>query len=41
MCYKWQYYAESHAVIYVVDSSDPDRIEESTNAFGEISEIFY
>ena len=30
----FQYYAESHAVIYVVDSSDRDRIEESKAAFG-------
>lgn len=29
-----QYYAETHAVIYVVDSSDRDRIEESKMAFG-------
>jgi len=28
-----KYYAESHAVIYVVDSSDPERLEESREAF--------
>lgn len=28
-----KYYAESHAIIYVVDSSDGDRIEESKQAF--------
>lgn len=36
--YKWtlylQYYAESHAIIYIVDSSDRDRIEESKETFG-------
>jgi len=30
-----QYYAESHAVIYIVDSSDKDRIDESKDAFGK------
>ena len=30
-----QYYAESHAVIYIVDSCDKDRIEESKDAFGK------
>ena len=29
-----QYYAESHAVIYIVDSVDKERIEESKDAFG-------
>lgn len=29
-----QYYAESHALIYVVDSADRDRIPESKSAFG-------
>lgn len=29
-----KYYAESHAVIYIVDSSDRDRILESKEAFG-------
>jgi hypothetical protein len=29
-----QYYAESHALIYIVDSSDRDRIPESKEAFG-------
>lgn len=29
-----QYYAESHALIYIVDSSDRDRIPDSKEAFG-------
>ena len=29
-----KYYAESHAVIYIVDSSDRDRIPESKETFG-------
>ena len=33
--FPFQYYAESHAVIYIVDSVDKDRIEESKEAFGE------
>ncbi|XP_025111055.1 ADP-ribosylation factor-related protein 1-like [Pomacea canaliculata] len=31
-----KYYAETHAVIYVVDSSDRDRIEESKMAFDKM-----
>lgn len=31
-----KYYAESHAVIYVVDSSDRERIEESKTAFDKM-----
>lgn len=31
-----KYYAESHAVIYIVDSSDRDRIPESKETFGKI-----
>jgi ADP-ribosylation factor related protein 1 len=31
-----KYYAESHAVIYIVDSSDQDRIEESKQAFDQM-----
>lgn len=31
-----KYYAESHAVIYVIDSSDPNRLEESRLAFDEM-----
>lgn len=30
----FQYFAESHAVIYIVDSSDTERIDESKDAFG-------
>ncbi len=30
----FQYYAESHAVIYMVDSSDSERMTESKQAFG-------
>lgn len=30
-----KYYAESHAVIYIVDSSDRNRIEDSKETFGE------
>ncbi|XP_022252483.1 ADP-ribosylation factor-related protein 1-like, partial [Limulus polyphemus] len=31
----FQYYAESHAVIYIIDSSDKERLEESKSAFGK------
>lgn len=31
-----KYYAESHAIIYVVDSSDTERIEESKQAFDQM-----
>lgn len=31
-----QYYAESHAVIYIVDSSDRDRIPDSKETFGKM-----
>ncbi|KAH3697984.1 ADP-ribosylation factor-related protein 1-like [Dreissena polymorpha] len=31
-----KYYAESHAVIYVVDSSDKERIDESKDAFDKM-----
>lgn len=30
----FQYYAESHAVIYIVDSNDRERIEDSKETFG-------
>lgn len=30
-----QYYAESHGVIYVIDSTDEERLSESKRAFGE------
>uniref|UniRef100_A0A8C2FES9 ADP-ribosylation factor related protein 1 n=1 Tax=Cyprinus carpio TaxID=7962 RepID=A0A8C2FES9_CYPCA len=30
-----KYYAESHGVIYVIDSTDEERLSESKNAFGE------
>jgi len=33
--YCLQYYAESHAVIYIVDSSDRDRIPDSKETFGK------
>ncbi|XP_023601290.1 ADP-ribosylation factor-related protein 1 isoform X2 [Myotis lucifugus] len=29
----WQYYAECHGVIYVIDSTDEDRLSESKQAF--------
>lgn len=32
-----QYYAECHGVIYVIDSTDEDRLSESKRAFGEYS----
>ena len=35
MIVSFQYYDESHGVIYVVDSSDKDRLEESRLAFGK------
>ncbi|KYM93936.1 ADP-ribosylation factor-related protein 1, partial [Cyphomyrmex costatus] len=31
-----QYYAESHAVIYIVDSSDRDRIPDSKETFDKV-----
>lgn len=31
----FQYYAESHGIIYVIDSTDEERLGESKNAFGE------
>lgn len=31
-----KYYAESHAIIYIVDSSDRDRIEESKETFDKV-----
>lgn len=30
-----QYYAECHGVIYVIDSTDEERLPESKQAFGE------
>lgn len=30
-----QYYAESHGVIYVIDSTDEERLSESKEAFGQ------
>ncbi len=35
MFYLFQYYAESHGIIYVIDSTDEERLGESKNAFGE------
>lgn len=35
-----QYYAESHGVIYVIDSTDEERLSESKRAFGEYL-VFY
>lgn len=32
-----QYYAECHGVIYVIDSTDEDRLSESKQAFGGYS----
>lgn len=37
----FQYYAESHAVIYIVDSSDRDRIPDSKETFGTTWSPFY
>lgn len=34
-----KYYQESHAVIYVIDSNDRDRMEESKAIFGMFDEI--
>lgn len=31
-----QYYAESHGVIYVIDSTDEERLSESKEAFGQL-----
>lgn len=33
----FQYYAECHGVIYVIDSTDEGRLSESKEAFGEFS----
>lgn len=30
-----KYYIESHGVIFIIDSSDPDRFDESKDAFGK------
>ena len=35
-----QYYLESHAVIFIVDSSDRERVEESRDAFGEFLSLW-
>lgn len=35
--FSFQYYAESHGVIYVIDSTDEERLSESKRAFGEYS----
>lgn len=32
----FQYYAECHAVIYVVDSADRERMGESKDVFGKL-----
>lgn len=32
-----KYYAECHGVIYVIDSTDEERLSESKEAFGECS----
>ena len=32
-----QYYAEAHGIIYIIDSSDRDRVDESRAAFGKPS----
>jgi ADP-ribosylation factor related protein 1 len=31
-----KYYAECHGVVYVIDSSDPDRLQETWRAFGTL-----
>lgn len=35
ICIPLQYYAESHGVIYVIDSTDEERLSQSKDAFGE------
>lgn len=35
--FQFQYYAECHAVIYIVDSSDRERVSESKETFGQFS----
>lgn len=35
--FSFQYYAESHGVIYVIDSTDEERLSESKRAFGKYS----
>ena len=36
-----QYYDECHGVIYVIDSSDQNRLEESHKVFGKLIKIYY
>jgi len=38
--FHFQYYSECHAVIYVIDSHDRERIQESRELFGEFSSFF-
>ena len=35
-----KYYSEAHGVIYVIDSSDEERLRESLEAFGAASSEF-
>ncbi len=35
-----KYYRESHAVIFVVDSSEPDRFDEAKEAFGTFFAVY-
>ena len=37
----FQYYAESHALIFVVDSSDRERIDESKEAFSKYTLLLW
>lgn len=34
-----KYYQESHGIIYVIDSNDRDRMEESKEVFGKIKRM--
>lgn len=38
--FSFQYYAESHGVIYVIDSTDEERLSESKRAFGEYAVLY-
>lgn len=34
-----KYYMESHGVIFLIDSSEPDRFDESKEAFGTLISV--
>jgi hypothetical protein len=36
-----KYYSEAHAMIFVIDSADPDRLEEARATFGRKKKILH